>query len=104
MTTYTSLDEANREIEDLNARLTGAMNASAAKGRLLNSMADERDLLIAQNRGRGEMIEALTAELGRARDLLREGMQELLTISRLAGAKIPASIVDAAKSAGFDVG
>lgn len=125
MTTYTSLDEANKRIAELEEKLAHALEVGGARGRLLanaeakvaghhqtiegyarelRGVEAERDLLRAQSAGRGEMIEVLTKEVADGRAMLRAAMQELLTICRLAGAKLPTRITEAAKSAGFDVG
>ena len=64
--TVLNLDEANRRIEELEGKLAHALEVGGARGRLLAEAEAERNLLREQTRGRGEIIEALTDELGKA--------------------------------------
>ena len=103
MTTYTSLDEANKRIAELEEKLAHALEVGGARGRLLAEAEAERNLLREQTRGRGEIIEALTRECASTRAFARDVVQEALAICRLAGAILPANVVSCAKAAGFDV-
>ncbi len=101
--TVLNLDEANRRIEELETQVRGFRKASEAKGRLLVDTEEQLSIARETVQHRGETIEALVKELCETRATLRDAMQELLTICRLAGAKLPERITESAKAAGFDV-
>ena len=103
MTTYTSLDEANRRIEELEGKLAHALEVGGARGRLLAEAETERNLLREQTRGRGEIIETLTAELVKARADGRAFAQVLLDTAGALKVVVPETIREAARAAGFDV-
>ena len=118
MTTYTSLDEANKKIAELEMGLE-SMRVQRVR------LSDERDSAMKESArvseelgleslkvielqgkldGRKAIIEALTRECASTRAFARDVVQEALAICRLAGAKLPANVVSCAKAAGFDVG